>query len=151
MLRDTVEAGGGVQFRQDPTTGILTFWDTSRSMFVGVDRENYEYGINHKNIRVPMWMMITSRIKSLAKGNVIPRNAMITCLTASAKALTNCEFEIYINNVLNTSVVMLTANKHIDESLSIPLNLGDELSVLCNPLNGQVINYPSLTIEVAWR
>jgi len=156
MLRDTVDAGaGGVQFRQDPTTGILTFWDTSRLMFLGVDRENYEYGIDHKNIRVPMWMMITSRIKSLANGSLIPRNSIITCYSSNSSGLTDCEFEIYRlrlgTKTILSSFQMLNEDSKIVDSLNISLDADDELSILCKPLNGKVVNYPSLTIEIAWR
>lgn len=153
MLRDTVDSGGssGIQFKQDPVSGILTFWDSTRSMFLGVDREKYEYGIDHKNIRVNIWMMINARIKSLANGNLIPRNCSITCITANSSNLTDCEFEIYANNTLKTSITIINDVYKIDDSLTINLNESDDISVLCKPLNGKLIDYPSLTIEIAWR
>jgi len=151
MLRDTVDVGSSVQFRQDPSTGILTFWDTSRSMFIGVDREKYEYGINHKTISSNMWMMITSRIKTLANGSLISRDALITCISVNTKNLTDGDFVIYINGSPMTSITLANEDKKVDDSLSISLNANDIISVLCKPLNNKKVDYPALTIEIAWR
>jgi len=151
MLRDTVDSGLNVNFRQDPTTGILTFWDTSRSMYIGVDRQKFTYGIDHANVRRDMWMRMVSRINTMANGSLISRDALITCISVVSANKTDAEIEVYTNDILKTSIILTDEDKKVDDSLSISLDSNDVISVLCKPLNNKVLNYPSLTIEVAWR
>ena len=84
MLRDTIP-GSSQRFKQDPTTGILLFFDQTRATYVSADRETCKFGIDHSNVNHPRWMMMTGGVNTLVNGNTIPRNGMITCLTVSTK------------------------------------------------------------------
>ena len=154
MLRDTISGRGGQQkFKQDPITGVLLYYDQSRSVYLSTDRETFTFGFPHKNIKHPVWMLLTGKVNSLTNGYLVPRDGAITCLAVSSKNITtNCIFRIR-SNTSGPDITTITLNGSsttIQESLNININKGDYLRVFMDVISGKV-DYPEISIEFAWR
>ncbi len=152
MLRDTIP-GSSQQFKQDPTTGVLLFYDQSRSMFISANRETFQYGIDHKNINRSMWMKVSGNVNTLTNGIIIPRNGLITCVSVSTQNVTtNCIFRIR-SSITGADIITISLSGstfEIDDSLSVNINKDDYLRVYADVISGQ-IDYPILNLEIAWR
>ncbi len=154
MLRDTISGSrGSQQFKQDPVTGILLFYDNSRSMYVSTTRENFEFGIDHRNVSAPQWMLLTGGGNSLTNGYPISRNGLITCISVSTQNVsTNCIFRLRssIAGPDITSIPLVGSSFNTIDNLSLPINQGTYLRVLADVVLGN-IDFPEITIEIAWR
>jgi len=154
MLRDTISGSKGSSlFRQDPVTGVLLFYDNSRSMYISADRETFKFGIDHRTLYNSMWMKITGGVNSLTNGYLISRNAIITCLSISTQnSDTNCIFRVK-SNVSNpdiTSIPLVGSSSNTIDNLSININSGDYLRVYADIISDK-IEFPEMLIEIAWR
>lgn len=153
MLRDTIPGRSSQQFKQDPITGVLLFYDQSRLMYISTDRESYQYGIDHKTINKSMWMKVSGNVNTLTNGIIISRNGVITCLSVSTQNIAaNCIFRIKssISGIDIATITLSGSSFEIDDSLSININKNDYLRVYADVISGQ-IDYPILNLEIAWR
>ena len=152
MLRDTIP-GSSQRFKQDPVTGILLFYDQSRSTYISTDRETYRFGIGHVNINRPRWMILTGGGNTLTNGNLVPRNGVITCLSVSTKnTTTDCVFKIrsLIAGPDITSISLLGTSSNVIDNLAININQNDRIRVFADVISGK-LDYPELSVEIAWR
>lgn len=152
MLRDTIP-GSSQRFKQDPNTGILFFYDQSRAMYVSTDRETYTFGIDHKKIKRPRWMLLTGRGNALTNGYPVPRDGIITCLTITTKNIAaNTIFRIRstVSGSDITSIQLSGTSFNKIDNLKVNINQNDHIRVLADVVTGQ-IDYPVFALEIAWR
>jgi len=154
MLRDTIpgnKGGSTQQFKYDPVTGLLLFYDQIRIMYLSVDRESFKFGIDHRNISSPMWMSNDAG-NSLVNSYLIPRNGLITRVTVSTQNLSNCIFRIrsLVSGPDLTTISLTGQSSKTNDNLSINLIPGNYLRILADVTSGN-IDFPILSIEVAWR
>ena len=151
MLRDTIP-GSSQRFKQDPITGVLLFYDQSRNMYVSANRETYRFGLDHINIKHPRWMEILSG-NTLVNGDVLPRDGIITCLSVSTQNTnTNCVFRIrsLIAGPDITTITLSGTSSNVVDSLAININKNNKLRVFADVISDS-IDYPELSVEIAWR
>ena len=154
MLRDTISGSRGSSlFRQDPVTGVLLFYDNSRSMYISTDRETFKFGIDHRTLSNSMWMKMTGGVNTLTNGYLVSRNAVITCLSVTTQTVSsNCIFRVKsnISNPDITSIPLIGVSSNTIDNLSININQGDYLRVYADVISGK-IDFPEMLIEIAWR
>lgn len=151
MLRDIVSPTSS-SFKQT-ANGILLFYDNSRSRFLSIVRESYTFGLDQKNISHTRWLNVVSKIRSNLTGYKIPRNALITTVSVQCESVAdNCRFFIQRNDVpTNLANIPLTSQSgDVIENVNVELTGHDFLQVKLSVLSGTV-DYPLLTVEVAWR
>ncbi len=150
MLRDI--AVPIPKFKQD-INGILLFYDNSRSKYLSTSREPLTFGIDHKSINKNRWMMATATVNTNVVGYKIPRNATITSLTVQTQNnVINCSFYIMKNNTtaIQTSIPLNNETSKSLDNLNIDIDANDWIQSILIVNSGQV-DYPVLSIELAWR
>lgn len=149
MLRDNVVDTERLNQNSD---GILIFYDRSRSVWISISREVISFGIDHRNISSSRWMQMSGKVLSNTSGYKIPRDGIITSISIQSQNNTTCDFRIRKNgNTSNLHTTSLTNQSgKSDDNLNININSDDWLQVLLDINNGD-IDYPVLSIEVAWR
>ncbi len=153
MLRDIVQSSASTIPMKQDSNGIFLFLDSSRSKYLSSSRENFSFGINHRNINASRWLRTTGDIPSNVNGYLIPRNATITSVSIQLQnTTTNSTIYIRKNKVLTTIVPipLISTDSSILDNLNIDLNSGDYLQAYLSISSGNV-DYPLLNLEIAWR
>jgi len=155
MLRDIIRPSTGSSTGIDLTQnseGIILFEDTSRGKTLSITRENFAFGIKHKNISEERWLQTTSNIPTNILGYKIPRNGTITATTVQTQNMANCVFEIKKNGAISAIHTMSLSgvSEQINDNLNIDVNLGDYIQTKLLVNSGNV-DYPLLYLEIAWR
>jgi len=133
--------------------GIVQCYDITRNKILSVDREIFTFGIDHRDVVGKRWMRITGGVKASTIGYKIPRDATITTMTIQTKnTVTESRFNIRVNNSASNiyTATMSSNNELIIGDLNIDINQGDFLQLFLAVLIGNV-DFPVLTMEVAWR
>jgi hypothetical protein len=129
----------------EPVGGVLT----------SVAIASYSYLVKTTGTR-NAYLSILGSIASNTLGFKLPRNALLRGVTvmssSNVSTATDAFFELHVNksNTPLTSYLLsrgTSYGSYID--LSVPLNIGDELSIYLNSANN-VIN-PICLLEVSWR
>jgi len=153
MLRDVVTPSQSTQQFQQDSNGILLFYDNSRSKYISVSREEFSFGIRHRNITGTRWLAATSNLITNVSGYKIPRNASITAITVQTQnSAAGCTFDIFRNGVAVslTSISLSSETSKIIDNLDLDLNQGDWLQCQLTVTSGTV-DYPMILLEIAWR
>lgn len=156
MLRDTIPGQivtpPSTQFKQDPVTGMLLYYDDLRHRYISTDRKTVSFSIDHSNINHPLWMKVIG-VLSNNNGYPILRHAIITNITVSTSSKTdNCVFRLK-NDVGGpdiSTITLFNQSFHSHEGLDIPINSGKSLRVYADVITNH-IDHPIITIELAWR
>lgn len=147
MLRDTIIQKP--QFRLD--SGIIYFYDSSRSKWVSSIRENLNFGLNYKNISLDRWMKMVGSSYSNTTGYKIPRPAVITAATVQTKLDADCKINIRRNgNSSNLYSLVLNNEKSKSANfLNIDINVNDFIQAHLEVVSGSVY-YPQFWVELCW-
>jgi hypothetical protein len=148
MLRDTIVKDSALK----QENGVLFYYDISRGKWVSVFREVFSFTHDHRNIPNDMWLRIEGKIPSNINGYLMPRDSVITGLSAKTENLSDCVFRIRKNGVL-TDITSLTFSGQTTgsiNSLNINLDAGDYIQCFLEVTSGNV-DYPIVNIEVAAR
>lgn len=149
MLRDNIRTIN-LSFNSQ---GIVQYYDVGRDKLLSVDRENFAFGIDHRNIVGKRWLKIVGSVKSNMSGYKIPRNATITAITVQTKNnVTEARFNIRVNGSPSDTYTSILSNNNetINNNLNIDINQGDYLQVFMSVLVGNV-DFPVVNVEMAWR
>jgi len=117
-----------------------------------VARENVSFSLSHKNLSNNRWMFLTGRTLSNTTGYKIPRPATIVSITIQTQTNTTCDFKIKKNgNTDVTSISLTNEDSKVINNLNEQINENDWIQALLEISSGNVVDYPVLLVEVAWR
>jgi hypothetical protein len=136
--------------------GIMWFYDQSRSKWLSVNRDNYLFGMDSRNLRDSWWLASVGSVETITTGVKIPRDGIITSLSVQVKQHVNpttADFHIRRNGLstnLATITITIGSNGNSSNNLNIDVNKDDWLQAYM-VINSGRIHYPILKLEVAWR
>ena len=134
------------------TDGLLVFYDASRSMNISITRQNISFGINHKSISSDRFLYATGSTQTYSTGYRIYRNGVVTAMSIQSSNNASATISLRKNN-LTTSLYDLQLNSESGKSvdnLNVLLSENDWLQVYIHNIT-LAINYPIVTLEMAWR
>jgi hypothetical protein len=133
--------------------GIVQCYDVERDKLLSIDRETFTFGIDHMNVVGKRWLKLIGSVKSNISGYKMQRNATITSMTVQSKnTVIEARINIRVNNLSSNvyTAALSSQNELINNDLNIDINKGDYLQAFMSVLVGN-IDYPVVTVEVAWR
>ena len=136
-----------------PENGNLYYHDASRSKYLSVNRATFIFGIDNKNIFGERYMSVEGKVRAMVTGIKLPRNGTIISLTAQSQNNTVSSFHIRKNN-LDTNITTLQVsgtNGDVIDNLNVDVEKKDWLQAFLSVDDDDTINYPILTVEIAWR
>ena len=149
MLRDTATQN---QILKQDSNGLLQFYDVSRSRWLSVTRYNICFGLDHNNIEADRWFNMTGTVGSNTSGYRVPRDCIITCITVQAQNDADCVIVVRKNDNTSTitSITLLSETGKTLDDLDVELDADDWVQLFLQITSGNV-DYPEVTIELAWR
>ena len=153
MLRDNFQPdyGNSEKFLQNGN-GVLTYFDSSRNLWLSVNRDTLIFGINHDMISGKRFMSMISGASNNS-GYVAFRTGIITAISANCKESVNTYFRIIKNNDLVHDYLNLYLNDQISNSidnLTVNFANSDVLQCLIDVDPGSYVSYPTIQLEIAW-
>lgn len=130
--------------------GILLVYDISRSKWISIDRSNFYFGfqgaVTHR-----LWLDVIGNTPSIQSSYRLIRDTVITGVSVNSKNNTTSDIRIMKNTSTLVYEFSLSseAGKSID-NLNVNLDKDDVIQVLIYNVTG-AINYPVVSVEVAWR
>lgn len=87
MLRDVVPF-----ITRQNSVGILLYYDQFRNKWLSASRDNYVFGIDHRNINHERWILVDSRIPTNILGFRVTRDGTITAASVETQNLTTADW-----------------------------------------------------------
>jgi hypothetical protein len=144
MLRDTIVT----KYRED-SNGVLYHYDTVRSLWISINREDLVFTRNFKKIVENQYLQSNS-IYSLNNGFLINNTSRIVQILASVKEDTTGTLQIEVlrsGSITSISTVILSSQStYSDSTVNFLLNSNDILQ--CKVVSGE-FSYPIVTVTVA--
>ncbi len=133
--------------------GVLNYFDNIRGSWLSVHRSIFSFGLNHSDISGKRFMSLMSDMTSNNSSYVCFRNGVITAISANCKENANASFKIIKNNDANNELYSLDLSddsvKSID-NLNVNFLSHDIIQCIIEVNPSSFIDYPFITIEVAW-
>lgn len=151
MLRDTIVSQQ--VFNQD-INGILKFYDNSRSMWISVAREVFSFGINHRDLNHSRYMFTAGKVATMSTGYRVPRDAVVTSITAQTRNSATCGFKLRKNNSatdLYTLSLSSEQGKTQDNLAILTVDEDDWMQIFMNITGSNLVDFPVVDIELGWR
>lgn len=152
IIRPSIGSSSDIPLTQN-VNGILYFEDTTRGKVLSVARENLTFGINHRDVSGKRWLKTTGNVVSSITGYKVPRDATITAITIETQnVVVDGRFNIRTNSSASNihTTQLLSVSEKIEDNLNYNINKGDYVQVFLWVVSGDV-DYPVVTIEMAWR
>lgn len=149
MLKDTFTFSKDQRFKI--VDGVSYLYDETRSKWLSTARIVFNFGIDHRNLNTDIWMRMDGSIPSNNGGYKISRNATIVSATVQTNNTTSGSFVIRRNGttVDLATLTLIGEESKVTDILDVDLDEEDYLQALMQPV--AKIDYPMLTVELAWR
>jgi len=144
MLRDNIL--NKYSFRT--VNGIIYFYDAARMKWLSIQKSYLSFGINHKNINSSRWLAIQGVIYSNNLGFSMPDNGTITRAITQSKVNTQCNFNIFEDNSIITTVSLTNETEKI-HTLDIDYSINSQLRAYLEIITKA--DYPFIVLECASR
>jgi hypothetical protein len=128
--------------------GILYWYDLARSKVLSVDRKTLRYSIRSRTVK-NQFARLEDGTPTMSVGDFINRNATITGLSAVTEIPQTWDVEIYKNSdTVPIAILNLNTEQFKNGDYNVDVASGDILHVKAS---GENIQFPIITIELAWR
>lgn len=130
------------------SNGILYGYDLVRIKFLSVNRRSYRYSARGRFVK-DQYLRVEDGTPTMSVGDIITRNATIVEVSAVTEQALTWNVEVYKNT---DTIPILTMSMNTEstkkEDYNVDVSEGDILHVKAS---GENIQFPIVTIELAWR
>lgn len=128
----------GIPYINDPIRGKLV--SCARTIFTGA-----YYGLNESS----RYLRVDGVTTASSQGILMPRDGVITAMTAKSRSVGVWNFEIRKNGIpITVSGIPVIGSFGNDPTMDVDFNAGDFLQFY---LNGTAVDHPIVSVEIAWR
>lgn len=128
--------------------GILYGYDITRAKILSITRSCFRYSARGRAVK-NQFLRVEDGTPTMTVGDIIIRNATITGLSVSTESAQSWSVEIYKNGDSTPILSLnLSSEKTKKADYNVDVSDGDILHVKAS---GENIQFPIVTIEIAWR
>lgn len=128
--------------------GILYGYDLVRSKLLSINRRSLRYSIRGRFIK-NQYLRIEDGTPTMSVGDIITRNATIVEISAMTEIIQTWSVDVYKNSETTPFLTMnIDTESKKKQDYNVDINEGDILHIKAS---GENIQFPIVTLELAWR
>lgn len=128
--------------------GILYGYDLVRSKLLSIGRKSHRYSVRSRSVK-NQYLRVEDGTPTMSVGDLVTRNATIVEVSAITEGAQEWSVEVYKNSEIVPFLTMAVNTQNTKkEDYNVDVSEGDILHVKAS---GENIQFPIVTIELAWR